>query len=38
MGERSLLGAFQETAKRFADSEIGTIIPFMLFMTQQNNF
>ena len=30
-GERSLLGAFQETAKRFADSEIGTIIPFYAF-------
>ncbi len=30
-GERSLLGAFQETAKRFRDSEIGTIIPFYAF-------
>lgn len=30
-GERSLLGAFQETAKRFGDSEIGTIIPFYAF-------
>ena len=30
-GERSLLGAFQETAKRFGDSEVGTIIPFYAF-------
>ena len=30
-GERSLLGAFQETAKRFGDSEIGSIIPFYAF-------
>ena len=30
-GERSLLGAFQETAKRYGDSEIGTIIPFYAF-------
>lgn len=30
-GERSLLGAFQETAKRFAESEIGTLIPFYAF-------
>ena len=30
-GERSLLGAFQETAKKYADSEVGTIIPFYAF-------
>lgn len=30
-GERSLIGAFQETAKRFGNSEIGTIIPFYAF-------
>jgi hypothetical protein len=30
-GERSLLGAFQETAKRFGDGEVGTIIPFYAF-------
>ena len=30
-GERSLLGAFQETAKRYGDSQIGTIIPFYAF-------
>lgn len=30
-GERSLLGAFQETAKRFGESEVGTIIPFYAF-------
>ena len=30
-GERSLLGAFQETAKRFGNSEVGTIIPFYSF-------
>lgn len=30
-GERSLLGAFQETANRFGDSEVGTIIPFYAF-------
>ena len=30
-GERSLLGAFQETAKRFGNSEVGTIIPFYAF-------
>ena len=30
-GERSLLGAFQETAKRYGSSEIGTIIPFYAF-------
>lgn len=30
-GERSLLGAFQETAKRFGDSEAGTLIPFYAF-------
>ena len=30
-GERSLLGAFQETAKRFGDSEVGTLIPFYAF-------
>ena len=30
-GERSLLGAFQETAQRFGDSEVGTLIPFYAF-------
>lgn len=30
-GERSLLGAFQETAKRYGNDEIGTIIPFYAF-------
>ena len=30
-GERSLLGAFQETAKGFGDSEVGTLIPFYAF-------
>lgn len=30
-GERSLLNAFQETAKRYSDSEVGTIIPFYAF-------
>ncbi|MBQ8234610.1 MAG: BREX system P-loop protein BrxC [Bacilli bacterium] len=30
-GERSLLGAFQETAKRYGNSEVGTIIPFYAF-------
>ncbi len=30
-GERSLLGAFQETAKRYGNEEIGTIIPFYAF-------
>lgn len=30
-GERSLLGAFQETAKRFGEAQVGTIIPFYAF-------
>lgn len=30
-GERSLLGAFQETAKRYGSDEVGTIIPFYAF-------
>lgn len=30
-GERSLLGAFQETARRYAGREIGTLIPFYAF-------
>lgn len=30
-GERSLLGAFQETAKRYEDSEVGVLIPFYAF-------
>ena len=30
-GERSLLGAFQGTAKTFSNSEVGTIIPFYAF-------
>ena len=30
-GERSLLGAFQESAIRYKDKEIGTLIPFSIF-------
>ena len=30
-GERSLIGAFQGTAKRYSDCEIGTLIPFYAF-------
>lgn len=30
-GERSLLGAFQETAKRYEDREVGVLIPFYAF-------
>ena len=30
-GERSILNAFQETAKRFSNSEIGTLVPFYAF-------
>ena len=30
-GERSLIGAFQGTAKRYCDYEIGTLIPFYAF-------
>ena len=30
-GERSLLGAFQETAKRYEDSEVGVLIPLYAF-------
>ena len=30
-GERSLLGAFQETAKRYGNSEVGVLIPFHAF-------
>ena len=30
-GERSILNAFQETAKRFSDSKVGTLIPFYAF-------
>ena len=30
-GERSLLGAFQGTAERYAESPIGTLIPFYAF-------
>lgn len=30
-GERSLLGAFQETAKRYGNSNVGTLIPFYAF-------
>lgn len=30
-GERSLLGAFQETAKKYGNSDVGTIIPFYAF-------
>ena len=37
-GERSLLGAFQETAKRFGDREVGTIIPFYAFYDTVEQF
>lgn len=30
-GERSLIGAFQGTAKRYSNGEIGTLIPFYAF-------
>ena len=30
-GERSLLGAFQETAKRYSDEEVGFLVPFYAF-------
>lgn len=30
-GERSLLGAFQESAKKYMDAELGTLIPFSVF-------
>lgn len=30
-GERSLLGAFQETAKRFCEEEVGFLVPFYAF-------
>jgi hypothetical protein len=30
-GERSLLGAFQETARKYAFNELGTLIPFYAF-------
>ena len=30
-GERSLLGAFQESAIRYMDKELGTLIPFSVF-------
>lgn len=30
-GERSLLGAFQETAKRYGNEEMGVLIPFYAF-------
>lgn len=30
-GERSLLGAFQESAIRYMDAELGTLIPFSVF-------
>jgi len=37
-GERSLLGAFQKTAKIFGDREVGTIIPFYAFYDTIENF
>ena len=37
-GERSLLGAIQETAKRFANNKIGTIIPFYAFYDTVEQF
>ncbi|MCU9807468.1 BREX system P-loop protein BrxC [Paraclostridium sp. AKS46] len=30
-GERSLLGAFQESAKKYMNAELGTLIPFSVF-------
>ena len=37
-GERSLIGAFQETAKRVADNEIGVIVPFYAFYDTIDQF
>ncbi|MEG1287669.1 MAG: BREX system P-loop protein BrxC [Clostridium sp.] len=37
-GERSLLGAFQESAIRYKDSELGTLIPFAVFYETIENF
>ena len=37
-GERSLLGAFQESAIRYKDSELGTLIPFGVFYETIENF
>ncbi len=37
-GERSLLGAFQESAIIYKDSEIGTLIPFAVFYETIENF
>ncbi len=37
-GERSLLGAFQETAKKSADLEVGSLIPFYAFFDTVEEF
>ena len=37
-GERSLLGAFQESAVRYKDCELGTLIPFHVFYETIENF
>lgn len=37
-GERSLLGAFQESAIRYKDYELGTLIPFHVFYETIENF
>lgn len=37
-GERSLLGAFQESAIRYKDAELGTLIPFAVFYETIENF
>lgn len=37
-GERSLLGAFQETAKNYADLEVGSLIPFYAFYDTVEQF
>ena len=37
-GERSLIGAFQGTAKRYSDHEIGTLIPFYAFYDTIDEF
>lgn len=37
-GERSLINAFQETAKKFANDEIGTLIPFYEFYDTIESF
>lgn len=37
-GERSLLGAFQESAIRYKDADLGTLIPFAVFYETIENF